>query len=163
MWENAYLSIKNPKASRALKWALNPGCKLLASLTQLHFAMSATFGLRTWSPLLDQILDPHLLPGGVSAPKGFCSWGVSVPGWRVSAPGVGVGCLLLGVSAPPGGLFLGGVCSHWGLLSRGVYSRGCLFWGEGSATPPLREQNDRQVKTLPCRNFVAGGKNIGFY
>ena len=31
-WENAYLSIKNPKASRALKWALDPGRKLLASL-----------------------------------------------------------------------------------------------------------------------------------
>ena len=26
MEENAYLSIKNPKASRALKWALDPGC-----------------------------------------------------------------------------------------------------------------------------------------
>ena len=24
MWENAYLSIKNSKASRALKWALDP-------------------------------------------------------------------------------------------------------------------------------------------
>ena len=50
MWENAYLSIKNPKASRALKWALDPGHKLLASLAQLSFAMSATFGLRTWAP-----------------------------------------------------------------------------------------------------------------
>ena len=32
MCENAYLSIKNPKASRALKWALDPSCRLLASL-----------------------------------------------------------------------------------------------------------------------------------
>ena len=63
MWENAYLSIKNPKASRALKRALDPGRKLLASLAslaQLRFAMSATFGLSTWGPPLDQILDPHL-------------------------------------------------------------------------------------------------------
>ena len=60
MWENAYLSIKNPKASRALKWALDPGRKLLASLAQLRFATSATFGLSTWGPPLDQILDPHL-------------------------------------------------------------------------------------------------------
>ena len=61
MWENAYLSIKNPKASRALKRALDPGRKLLASLTQLRFATSATFGLSTWGSPLDQILDPHLL------------------------------------------------------------------------------------------------------
>ena len=60
MCENAYLSIKNPKASRALKRALDPGRRLLASLTRLHFAMSATFSLRSWGPPLDQILDPHL-------------------------------------------------------------------------------------------------------
>ena len=52
MWENAYLSIKNPKASRALKWALDPSRKLLASLTWLHFATLAPFGLRTWGPPL---------------------------------------------------------------------------------------------------------------
>ena len=50
MWENAYLRIKNPKASRAL----NPGRNLLASLVRLRFAMSATFSLRTWPPPLDQ-------------------------------------------------------------------------------------------------------------
>ena len=60
MWENAYLSIKNPKASRALKRALDPTRKLLALLAQLRFATSATFGLSTWGPPLDQILDPHL-------------------------------------------------------------------------------------------------------
>ena len=52
MCENAYLSIKNPKASRALKWALDPGCRMLASLARLRFAMSATFGLRSWGPPL---------------------------------------------------------------------------------------------------------------
>ena len=61
MWENAYLSIKNPKASRALKRALDPGRKLLASLAWLRFTTSATFGLSTWGPPLDQILDPHLV------------------------------------------------------------------------------------------------------
>ena len=60
MCENAYLSIKNQKASRALKQALDPGRRMLASLTQLRFAMSATFGLRSWAPPLDKILDPHL-------------------------------------------------------------------------------------------------------
>ena len=52
MWENAYLSIKNPKASRALKRALDPSHKLLTSLAQLRFATSATFGLSTWDPPL---------------------------------------------------------------------------------------------------------------
>ena len=60
MCENAYLGIKNPKASRALKRALDPRRRLLASLTGLRFATSATFSLRSWGPLLDQILDPHL-------------------------------------------------------------------------------------------------------
>ena len=36
MWENAYLSIKNP------------GRKWLALLAQLCFTMSANFGLRSW-------------------------------------------------------------------------------------------------------------------
>ena len=60
MCENAYLSIKNPKASRALKRALNPGRRMLALLARLCFATSATFSLRSWGPPLDQILDPHL-------------------------------------------------------------------------------------------------------
>ena len=68
MWENAYLSIKNPKASRALKRALDPGCKLLTWLMWLHFTTSATFSLRTWAPL-DQILDPHLaIQNGLQRP-----------------------------------------------------------------------------------------------
>ena len=46
MCENAYLNIENPKASRAL----DPGRNLLASFARLHFATSATFGLRTWGP-----------------------------------------------------------------------------------------------------------------
>ena len=52
MCEIAYLSIKNPKASRALKRALDPSRRLLASLTRLYFTLSATFGLRRWGPLL---------------------------------------------------------------------------------------------------------------
>ena len=52
MCENAYLSIKNPKASSTLKQALDPGCRLLTLLTRLYFTMSATFGLRSWGPPL---------------------------------------------------------------------------------------------------------------
>ena len=54
MCENAYLSIKNPKASRALKRALDPGCRMLALLCQQLSASEAG------APPLDQILDPHL-------------------------------------------------------------------------------------------------------
>ena len=39
-WENAYLIVKNARASRALRQALDPGQYWLASLTQLHFAAS---------------------------------------------------------------------------------------------------------------------------
>ena len=59
MWENTYFSIKKPKASRALKQALDPGQRSLTLLTQLCFATSATLGLRSWPPL-DEILDPCL-------------------------------------------------------------------------------------------------------
>ena len=55
MCENAYLSIKNPKASRALKRALDPGRRMLASLRRQLSASEAG------APPLDQILDPHLL------------------------------------------------------------------------------------------------------
>ena len=60
MGECIYLSIKSPKASRALKQALDPGHKLPTLRAQLHFTMLATFDLRTWGPSFDQILDPHL-------------------------------------------------------------------------------------------------------
>ena len=53
MCENAYLSIKNPKASRALKRALDPGHRMLASLRRQLSASEA-------APPLDQILDLHL-------------------------------------------------------------------------------------------------------
>ena len=41
MCENAYLSIKNPKASRALKRALDPGRRMLASLRRQLSASEA--------------------------------------------------------------------------------------------------------------------------
>ena len=54
MWENAYLSIENQKASRALTWALDPGHILLASL---RWQLSGSEA----GPPLDQILDLHLV------------------------------------------------------------------------------------------------------
>ena len=70
MCENAYLSIKNPKVSRALKQAVDPGRRMLASLARLRFTMLATFGLRSWGPPLDQILDPHLTCEGFGQEAG---------------------------------------------------------------------------------------------
>ena len=64
MCENAYLSIKNPKAARALKRALDPGRRMLASLAcdsaSLCQQLSAS---EAGAPPLDQILDPHLYGG----------------------------------------------------------------------------------------------------
>ena len=60
MCENAYLSIKNPKASRALKRALDPGRRMLASLARLRFGYVGNFRPQKLGPPLDQILDPHL-------------------------------------------------------------------------------------------------------
>ena len=50
MWENAYFSIKNPKASRALKRVLDNGHTLFASLTRLRFTTLVTLGLRSCPP-----------------------------------------------------------------------------------------------------------------
>ena len=47
MWENAYLSIKYPKVSRALKRALDNGYKWLV---QQHFITWATFSLTSCPP-----------------------------------------------------------------------------------------------------------------
>ena len=55
-WENAYLIVKNARASRALSLrALDPG-----PLTQVRFAMSAKSRKNFRPPPLDQILDPLL-------------------------------------------------------------------------------------------------------
>ena len=40
-WENAYLTVKNARASRALRRALDPGQYWLASLPRLRFATLA--------------------------------------------------------------------------------------------------------------------------
>ena len=60
MCENAYLSIKNPKASRALKRALGPRPQIacFARATLLRYV--GNFRPQKLAPPLDQILDPHL-------------------------------------------------------------------------------------------------------
>ena len=73
MWENAYLSIKNPKASRALKRALDPSRKLLASLARLCFATSATFGLSTWGPPFTKSWIRTWITLALSMKNFFCS------------------------------------------------------------------------------------------
>ena len=61
MCENAYLSIKNPKASRALKRALDPSRRMLTSLAATPLRYVGNFRPQKLGPPLDQILDPHLL------------------------------------------------------------------------------------------------------
>ena len=67
-WENAYLRVKNARASRALRWALDPGQYWLALLAQLRFAMSAKTRKKIFGPPPDQILDPLLTGLGESDP-----------------------------------------------------------------------------------------------
>ena len=57
-WENAYVTAKNARASRALRWALDPGQYWLTWLAQLCFATSAKSRKKFLGPPLDQILDP---------------------------------------------------------------------------------------------------------
>ena len=49
---------------------------------------------------------------------------------------------------------------HWagGVYPGGVSTRGCLARKCVWQTPPLWTEWQTGVKTLPCRNFVAGGK-----
>ena len=75
----------------------------------------------------------HALRRGVSA------WG------RECLHGWGMSCLPRGMSVQ------GGVCQ--GCLPRGVY----LCRGMYVADPPPWTEWQTGVKTLPCRNFVAGG------
>ena len=55
MWENAYLSFKNPKASGTLDFALDPGCWWLTLFKQVH-------QVSNFRPhMVDQILDLRLM------------------------------------------------------------------------------------------------------
>ena len=53
--ENVYLAMKNPSASRALRWAPDP------LPTSARFATSAIYAKRNLGPPLNQILDPLLV------------------------------------------------------------------------------------------------------
>ena len=89
----------------------------------------------------------RLLPGGVSAPGGWCAWSGGGGG---GVPGPGGVCLVLGRGGVPGPG--GGVCSPEG----GLASQHAL-----RQTPsPLWTESQTPVKTLPWPNFVAAGKNL---
>ena len=84
---------------------------------------------------------------------GVCSRGFLLHGGYLLLGGVySQGCLLQGVSAPGGCLFLRGVFAPGGvcLLRRGVCS-------QGVSAPPPRGQTDVCTKRN-LRNFVADGK-----
>ena len=57
-WENAYLIVKNARASRALGQALDPSQYWLPSLTRLRSAMSAKYREKFLGPPLTKMLDP---------------------------------------------------------------------------------------------------------
>ena len=71
-WENAYLIVKNARASGALRWALDPGQCWLASLTQLHFATSTKSRKKFLGPTWPNAGSTSVfLPGTYSDTK-FC-------------------------------------------------------------------------------------------
>ena len=115
--------------------------------TRLHSSRMRTARALTVSPSM-LCVGGSALGGRVSALGGR----VSALGGRVSALGGRVSALggrvsALGGSAP-GGSALGEVCSLGGVVSKHAPSQ----------TPPWTE-TQTPVKTLPCPNFVAGGKN----
>ena len=72
------------------------------------------------------------------------------------------GCLLLGRGVCP----QGGVSVAWGVCCQGVSAAGGVSAPRGVVsqhalrqTPPPWTESQTHVKTLPCPNFVAGGKN----
>ena len=87
----------------------------------------------------------------VSVQGGFC------PGDSLSGGSLSGGLCPGGLH--PGGLRPGGLCPG-GSLSRGVSVQGVSVQGVFlTETPlPLWTESQTHVKTLPCRNFVAGGK-----
>ena len=119
---------------------------------------------------------------GVCLPGGVCLGGVC-PGGCVSFPGgFAQGCLPRVRGCLPGGCLprgclpgegvsaQGRVClprrvsAYGGVCPGGVFAQGGVCLGVSGRHPPC-EQNDWQtgVKTLPCRNFVAGGNKIEAY
>ena len=57
-WENAYLTAKNAKASRALRWALDPGQYWLDFARPTPLRYVGKISEKISGPPLDQILDP---------------------------------------------------------------------------------------------------------
>ena len=68
-WENAYLIVKNARASRALRRALDPSQYWLASLARLRFAMSEKSRKKFPGPPLDKMLDPLVRNANINTNK----------------------------------------------------------------------------------------------
>ena len=126
----------------------------LNSQTRLHSSRMRTARALTVSPSMLCAGGGLLLGGGVSEGS-VCSGGCLLRG-----------CLLQGVSA---GICSGGVCSRGMSASKGGVCiqgvGGVCIWGVGGGIPacteadPLLTESQMPVKTLPCPNFVAGGKD----
>ena len=78
--------------------------------------------------------------------------------WLYQQECIPVGCV------PPAAVAIcwvsaqGGVCPG-GCLPKGCLPRGCLPKGVSGTPPPLWTESQTPVKTLPCRNYIADGKN----
>ena len=63
-WEDVYLTVKNVRASKALKWTLDPGWHVLTLLTLCNSALSAnSWDKISWPPPVLPVLDLLLVSG----------------------------------------------------------------------------------------------------
>ena len=84
-WKNAHLKVKNARASRALRWALDLSQYLLALIAWLHFTTFTKSQKKFWAPL-DQILDPLVHGKATEVRSSFCLNWVEIlslfPNWN---------------------------------------------------------------------------------
>ena len=96
----------------------------------------------------------YLPPACWPYPSMHCAGGVCIPActaqeWVYPSMSEHGGCL------PGGGAVCPGEC-----LPRGCLPGVCLPGGSAQGTPPLWIEWQTDVKTLPSRNFIAGGNNV---
>ena len=145
MGQNAYLSIKNPKAFRALKHAMDPSRKLLASLTQVCFATLATFGLRSWGPPLTKSWNCTWYPTFVNCIPYYPMSYVSGGGREVSTVTV---------------LTLQHVIWELQLTTASNLIASAIVLGLGDFHQPLVFPSKTQVLQVRFQDFVKGGTPI---
>ena len=121
------------------------------------------FVVRIWPVIKILPLQPDLVDPGKKLPWQECIPVGCVPSTTVAVCwGVGVcqgGVCLLGADVCTGGCLPKGVSGQGRLSAQGEGQSGQGVWPEGCLPDTLWTEWQMLVKTLPCRNYVADGKN----